>query len=330
MQCTIVVAGEDAVSAVSHGLGSGEVVGSYTVSPWEGIEDRAPSHCTVKWFKTASDKALEWAAKANVTIVVVGVTSDEGYDRSSLSLGDTLDDLVTDFAAVSSKTVAVVSAPGAVMMPWTGSVASTVLMFLPGQQMGTALAEIIFGDENPSGKLPVSMPVGENDMEFVIEQYPGVNDTDVPSGCDSPCLKAEYREKLEVGYRWYDAHEVEPAFPFGHGLSYTTFAYSDLTVTKETISFTLKNTGVYAGSEVAQLYLGFPADANEPPRQLKGFEKADLAAGASKEVVFTVTARDKSIWDLGTHSFQEVKGTFQVYVGGSSRDTRLSSVFHNA
>ena len=140
-------------------------------------------------------------------------------------------------------------------------------------------------------------------------------------------MSSYYAEKLEVGYRWYTAHGVKAAYPFGHGLSYTNFAYSGITVTANSVTVKVANTGTVAGAEVAQLYLGFPATAGEPPKQLKGFSKVQLAAGASQAVTFALDDRSISIWDVGKHAWAKVPGQFSVMVGSSSEDIRATGSF---
>jgi len=171
------------------------------------------------------------------------------------------------------------------------------------------------GDVNPTGRLPISIPNKDNEVGFTPEQYPGVDGT------------SHYTEELLVGYRWYDAHEVAPLYPFGHGLSYTTFAYSALTLNASamTIGCDVENSGKVAGAEVVQLYLSFPKSAKEPPQQLKGFMKTDFITPGSKvHVTFNVTQRDISIWDEAVHSWAPQKGTFGVRIGASSRNILLT------
>ena len=181
---------------------------------------------------------------------------------------------------------------------------------------------MLLGNVNPSGKLPITFPNRENETDFSPAQWPGLPDPTNPT-------YANYTEKLLVGYRFYDHHQIEftTGFPFGHGLSYTSFDYSELTTTGEQIHFTIENTGKVAGAEVAQVYFGFPDSAGEPPRQLKGFEKVFLEPGAKKKVTVKVAKRDKSIFDVEKMGWSVVSGDFQVFVGSSSRDTRLTGKF---
>jgi beta-glucosidase len=136
-------------------------------------------------------------------------------------------------------------------------------------------------------------------------------------------LVAEYSEMMEIGYRWYQANHVKPKYAFGHGLGYTTFAYSSLTVVENEITFTLSNTGTRPGTEVAQLYLTFPPSSGEPPKQLKGFQKVSLVPGASTSITFHVQPRDISIWDVAVGAFVPQTGRFGVTIGASSEDDRL-------
>jgi len=199
------------------------------------------------------------------------------------------------------------------MGAWSACPPAIVIAWMPGQEDGNAAADVLFGDVNPAGRLPVTFPVKPTDNPVgTTQQYPGVND------------QAAYSEALLVGYRWFDAKGVAPQFPFGHGLSYTTFLYSNLQITGLIVSFDVKNTGMRAGQEVAQLYLGFPSSAGEPPKSLKAFQKTTFAAGATVSVKFTLSDADVSVWDATTHAWKVVSGTFNVYIGSSSRDIRLT------
>ena len=170
----------------------------------------------------------------------------------------------------------------------------------------------MFGDVNPGGRLPVTFPAAENQVNMTQENWPGINGYSM------------YTERLLIGYRWYNAHKAAPAYAFGHGLSYTTFKYSDLTVTGRTVTCKIANVGGVFGSEVPQLYLGFPTSAGEPPMQLKGFSKLHLAAGETATATFTLDDRSFSIWDVNSHAWTVVKGQFSVFVGASSADIRLT------
>jgi beta-glucosidase len=277
---------------------------------------------------TNATLAAQIAAQNQIAIVVVATTSSEGSDRPDLSLPSYQDALVAAVAAANPNTIVVARCPGACLMPWKAAVPSILFQLMPGQEAGNALANALFGAVNPSGKLPVSFPGSMNDTWLGNPvnplQYPG---TDRGKGW----LEADYTENLLIGYRWYDQQNIEPLWPFGHGLSYTTFSYSNLVVTGSvsptggaTVTATVTNSGSVAGAEVAQLYVGYPAAAGEPPKLLKGFNKVALAPGASAQVSFTLSASALSIWNVVSDSWQLVPGTYQVLVGSTSRDIRLT------
>jgi beta-glucosidase len=202
-------------------------------------------------------------------------------------------------------------------MPWAGGVRGIIESWYPGQQYGNALAALLFGDANPSGKLPVTFPASLADVPArTTAQWPGQNNT------------VQYSEGLGVGYRWYDAQNIAPAFPFGFGLSYTSFGYANLAVGTPDgsgavpVSFDVTNTGSRAGSEVAQVYVGQPSSTGEPPRNLRGFAKVALAAGQTQRVTVTLDARSFQYWSGS--GWATAAGAFQVAVGASSRDLRLT------
>lgn len=262
-------------------------------------------------------EAADLAAKSDVAIVFVGTSSHEGSDRGNLGLGDQ-DALIEAVAkAAGSKTVVVAVTPGALLTPWRESVSAILTPMMPGQEYGNAITAVLFGDVNPGGKLPITFPTKENEVEFKTKQYPGENGISV------------YSEKLEVGYRWYDVHKVAPAYPFGHGLSYTNFEFSGLKFSGRTVTCNVKNTGKIDGSEAAQLYLQFPSSAGEPPKQLKGLQKLRLKAGQSAVAKFELNDRSFSIWNVDTHKWAVVPGKFVAMVGSSSRDIRLTGTIQS-
>ncbi|KAJ4457844.1 putative glycosyl hydrolase [Paratrimastix pyriformis] len=209
--------------------------------------------------------------------------------------------------------------PGAVLMPWASKVRAIVARFVPGQEDGNALADILFGDVNPSGHLPLSFPPNDTATWLhTAEQYPGVN------------KRQWYTEGLQVGYRYYDAAGVQPLWPFGHGLSYTTFEYSGLSVTPQpngdvVVQVKVTNTGKRPGAAVPQLYLGFPLAAGEPPKVFRSFRRVLLQPGETAVATFdTLHPRpDMSIWDTAADGWAPVRGTFQVMVGASAGDIHL-------
>jgi beta-glucosidase len=278
------------------------------------------------------DRAVAAARAARTAVVVVSDdTESEAVDRASLNLPSAQNELISAVAAANPRTVVVIDAGAPVVMPWIGKVASVVDAWYPGESNGTALASVLFGDSDPSGHLPVTFPVGLSQVPASSPgQFPGENG------------QVLYSEGIDVGYRYYDARNETPLFPFGFGLSYTHFSYSDLTVTpgtvrngssnpgatscgcngqserQVTVTARVTNTGKVAGSDVAQLYLGDPASAGEPPRQLKGFSKVTLKPGQSTTVRFTLNGHDLSYWDDTADGWVLPDGAFRVYVGDSS------------
>jgi beta-glucosidase len=263
------------------------------------------------------DAAAAAAKSASVAVVVVSDdTQSEATDRLSLNLPSAQDELVSAVAAANPHTVVVVNAGAPVAMPWLPAVAGVVDAWYPGQTSGTSLASVLFGQTDPGGHLPVTFPTSLSQVPAsTTAQFPG-NGTTV-----------QYSEGIDVGYRWYGAKDLTPLFPFGFGLSYTQFAFSHLSVqgpsvvdgTRDVrVSATVTNTGKRAGSEVAQLYLADPSASGEPPRQLAGFQRVNLAPGASTRVSFTVTPQDMSWWDDTANGWTQTAGAYQVYVGDSS------------
>ena len=282
------------------------------------------------------------AQAADVTLVVVADTSSEGRDRTTLDLPDAVE-LVSLVAHHAKRLVVITVNPGPYVTPWAASADAILDVGLPGEQEGPAIVDLLFGSVNPGGKLPHTLPNVWNETRFSFAQYPGIPAAE--HGAAPPCTtepradpggpgcvcrptRAEYTEKLEVGYRWYAAHGVKPAFAFGHGLSFTKFAYSDLTVTRAPngsaiITATVHNTGDRPGAEVAQLYLRYPDEADEPFPQLRGFAKLQLEPGRKQTARFEVTARWLSIWDVAHKAWKVPSGPFAVLVGAASDDIRL-------
>jgi beta-glucosidase len=317
---SIALIGPQAVAANPGGGGSGHVDPLYTVSPLQGVAARAGADVSV----TVDDgtdigRAVAAAQQADVAIVKVGDNETEGSDRANLSLPGNQDALIAAVAAANPRTVVVLNTGAPVLMPWLDDVPAVVEAWYPGEEDGNALAAVLFGDVNPSGKLPVTFPKTEDQVPASTPaQYPGVNGV------------ATYSERLEVGYRWYDAQQQEPLFPFGFGLSYTSFRFSGLKVTPALsrrgavhVSATVTNTGRRSGTETAQAYLTFPSKAGEPPRQLKAFAKVTLKPHQSKRVSMSLDQRAFSIWDSAAQKFATVAGTYQVAVGDSSRNLPL-------
>jgi beta-glucosidase len=261
--------------------------------------------------------AVAAAKKASVAVVVVSDdTESEATDRPSLSLPSAQDELISDVAAVNPHTVVVINAGAPIAMPWLSKVASVVDAWYPGQTSGTALASVLFGQTDPSGHLPVTFPTS-------LSQVPASTTAEFPGNGTNA---VDYSEGVDVGYRWYDAKGETPLFPFGYGLSYTTFGFSGLRISRPAVTGTgdvrvsavVTNTGSRAGSDVAQLYVGFPASTGEPPRDLEGFNRVTLAPGQSAPVSFTLTPQQLSWWSDSANGWTESPGSYGVYVGDSS------------
>jgi beta-glucosidase len=318
---SIAVVGPYAQQAHPGGGGSSHVNPLYAVSPVQGIQQRVGPGVAI----TSSDGAdlaqsAQLAAAADVAVVIVGDVEREGSDRKNLSLTGTQDQLVQAVAAANPRTVVVVDSGAPVLMPWVDTVPAILEAWYPGEEDGNALAGVLFGDVNPSGKLPVTFPRTESQTPVSSpDRWPGVDGT------------AHYSEGLQVGYRWYDAQGEDPLFPFGYGLSYTGFSFRHLTVSprpsrdgRVTVGVDVTNTGRRTGAEVVQVYVSDPAVAGEPPRQLKGFDKVTLRPGQTTHVTFCLDRRAFSIWDSAAQRWTTVNGAYHVAVGDSSRNLPLS------
>ncbi|CAO3636445.1 unnamed protein product [Cunninghamella echinulata] len=313
-----------------QGWGSGTTTyPSYIISPYDGIKNRAGKKTKITG--TTSnwdlDKAEKVAKASDIAIVFANSDSGEQYitvdgnigDRNNLTLWNNGDKLIERVANANKNTIVVVHSVGATLMPWVDhpNIKAIVWPGLPGEQSGNSLADVLYGDVNPSGRLPYTIAKKEEDYVTA----------------PSPDDHIVYSEKLNIGYRWFDAKKIEPLFPFGHGLSYTTFQYSDLKVKAHAkalqvdAQLKLKNTGKVGGAEIVQAYLSFPKHAGEPPKILRGFEKVYMEAGQQAKVNFSFTKTELSIWDVDSQSWVVPNGKFQLHIGASSRDIRQSASF---
>ena len=278
--------------------------------------------------KLISDDARRLAAEADAVVLSVGFdpdTESEGYDRTfTLPWGQ--DALIDAVATANPKTIVALTAGGAVdTSRWLGKVPAFLQTYYPGQEGGTAVAEALLGKINPEGKLPVTFDRSfEDDPTF--HNYYSAKQAD-------GLQHVHYAEKLMVGYRYWTTTGKHPLYPFGYGLSYTTFAFSNLNVQPTvkvgdsvTVSFDVTNTGRVAGADVAQLYVSEPsAPVTRPERELKGFEKVLLAPGERRTVTLKLDARSFSYWDVATHGWKMDAGKFMVHVGDSSESTPLEA-----
>jgi beta-glucosidase len=341
------VIGPAAVKAVTGGGGSSHVAPLYTVDPVDGIRARAGSKVQVEYSDGGDlSQAAALARASDVTVVMVGDIDTEGRDHP-ISLSANQDSLVAAVAAANPRTIVVVKSGSAVLMPWVDRVQAVLEAWYPGEEDGNAVAAVLFGDFNPAGKLPITFPKNLEDVPAnTAEQYPGILPAGAPSeghevqiakkDVPAPAGVAHYTEGVFVGYRHYDAKGIAPLFPFGHGLSYTTFSYERLKITRNkifladpnktfSVELDLTNTGSRSGAEVVQLYVGMPSttEAPEPPKELKGFKKLALDPKKQIHVRLPLDRQALSHWDMKTHRWVISPGTYQIMVGASSRDIRL-------
>jgi beta-glucosidase len=322
---SIAVIGPFASKAITGGGGSSHVEPLYTVAPMDGIQQRLGTNVQVS-FSDGKDvaKAAALAKSSDVAIVMVGDDETEGHDHS-IVLSSNQDELIEFVAAANPHTVVVLKTGSPVLMTWLDKVPVLLEAWYPGEEDGNAVAAVLFGDVNPSGKLPITFPRRLADLPAnTTEQYPGTNNV------------VHYSEGVFVGYRYFDAKDIEPLFPFGYGLSYTTFAYKNLSVDSKsfstakaegsvTVDFDVANTGERFGKEIAQLYVRIPSTttAPQPPKQLKGFEKVSLQQGQTGHVHFMLDARAFSYWDVHAHDWKIQPGTYHIMIGSSSKDIQL-------
>jgi beta-glucosidase len=306
-------------------------------SPMNAIQALAPN--AVARFDDGSNasSAAALAASSTVAIVFVSQWASEGMDLPSLNFTDLTsaspideDALVSAVAAANPKTIVIMENGGAQVVPWAPNVAAVLEAWYPGQMGGPAIADLLFGVVNPSGKLPITFPASTAQLPRpTIDQPP---DSITPFPVDYTI------DGYNVGYKWYDSHGLTPAFPFGFGLSYTTFSITNPQLTATTsgsnqgfsVTFNLQNTGAVAGAEVAQAYLLLPASTNEVKR-LVGWQKVSLTPGQQQSVTIQVNASDSShplaYWDAINHAWIVASGTYTVYLGNSSRNVTTAGTF---
>jgi beta-glucosidase len=319
---TVALIGPYALRTITGGGGSSHVIPMYTVTPLDGLNAALRSRTKIRLVEgNEIAEAVDAASKVDIAIVMVGDDESEGFDHS-IALRDEDNKLIEAVAKANPKTIVVLKSGSAILMPWLQDVPTVLEAWYPGEEDGAAVADVLLGNVNPSGKLPLTFPRSIDDtLAKNPDQYTGDGKT------------VHYSEGLDVGYRGYAANGVTPLFPFGYGLSYTSFQFSYLNVTmgadKEsaTVSFKVSNTGQLDGAEVAELYLGFPpiADGNEPPIQLKGFSKVILKTGESKVVQLKLDPRSFSFWSVAKQDWEVAPGSFQVMVGDSSANTPLKT-----
>jgi beta-glucosidase len=296
-------------------------------SPLKAIRAKAPAAKVVYDGGTDFAAAARLAAASDVAVVFVNQHTQEGIDVPDLSLPNNQNQLVSQVAAANPHTIVVLETGGPVLMPWVDKVSAVLEAWYPGIRGGQAIASLLFGDANPSGKLPVSFPKSEADLPNpVIQGPPKVKQTKPDEKL--PIFDVNYPQALKTGYKWFDAEGKEPLFPFGYGLSYTTYAYAGLKTTEEKetqVSFNVTNTGKRAGAEIAQVYVSLPSGAGEPPKRLVAWEKIRLAPGETRAITLKLDPQYLSIFNTGKKNWELAPGEYKVYVGGSSRSTPLTA-----
>jgi len=342
------------------GKGSSQVMPYSKTTALQGIQARAGAdNITVTYNDGTNPVTAAAAAKAaDVAIVVAGDTESEGDDKACMALvpqctggqetppnppstqaafGDQ-DSMIVNAEQANPHTVVVLETGAPVLTPWRNQAAALLEAWYPGEDGGTAIARVLFGDVDPGGRLPATFPVNESDIPTAsggAERYPGVLDPSItcdagPETVPCPYWQETYSEGVMVGYRWYDSQNIEPAFPFGFGLSYTTFAFHDMTMEQRAdggadVSVTVDNTGSRAGDAVPEIYVGLASQPNvpEPPRQLAGFSKVHLGPGESTRVTIPLAPRAFSYFSAGDNDWRRVPGCATVMAGSSSRDLPL-------
>ncbi len=358
----VAVIGENAVKMMTVGGGSSSLKVRHEVSPLEGLKQRLQGVADVSYARgyvgdptgeyngvtTGQDlrddrspealmaEAVDLAKNSDYVIFVGGLNKAAGQDcedsdRSGLGLPYEQDALIEALAKANPNLVVVNVSGNAVAMPWVGEVPAIVQAWFLGSEAGNAIASVLTGDVNPSGKLPMTFPVRLEDVgAHALGAYPGVK------RADSPIVDLEYKEGILVGYRWADTKKVKPLFPFGHGLSFTEFTYGNPVADKsvmtdsDTISISLdvSNTGKTAGAETIQLYISDPkSSVIRPDKELKGFQKVFLQPGESKTVRFSLNKDDLSYFDAERHEWVAEPGVFIAKIGASSGDIRKTIKF---
>jgi len=337
---TIAVIGENATRLHTHGGDSSGIKAFYEINPLDGIVKRAGKNVNVIFSEgygkgggaDLTDRAVAAAKSADAVIYIGGLNHDRGFDcegadRVDMRLPCDQDGLIQKIVAANPKTIVVLEGTMVEMDAWLGKVPALLQAWYPGMEGGNALAKVLFGDVNPSGKLPATFPKKLSDSPaHALGNYPGTNGT------------VTYAEGLLVGYRWFDTKNVGPQFPFGFGLSYTTFTYSDLKLIPAegvngvvTAQFDIENTGKVAGAEVAQLYVHQRNPALlRPEKELKGFKKVFLKPGEKQVVSIPLKKAAFEYYDDGKKSWVTDDDTFEILIGSSSRDLRLRDSFRPA
>lgn len=349
---SIAVIGSHADAGVLSGSGSDQIdaAGGNAVpesrdgvwhpsSPLKAIRAHAPDARVEYDPGTDFAAAAKLAAASNVTIIFVHQHTSEGADVGNLSLPDHQDLLVSQVAAANPHCIVVLETGGPVTMPWVDNVSAILEAWFPGIRGGEAIANIIFGDVNPSGKLPVTFPKSEADLPRLT--VPGMSPAAAGAGGEVadhwwgegmkplPPFDINYTEGIKVGYKWFEAEGKAPLFPFGFGLSYTTFSYSALQTTTESdvnVVFNVTNTGTRTGAEVAQVYALLPPSAGEPFKRLVAWQKIFLTPGETRRVTLVIDPHYLSVFNIINGKWELPLGEYKFYVGSSSQSAGVAGV----
>jgi len=306
----------------------------FPTSPLKAIKAKVPRANVQYDPGTDPSSAAALAKSADVAIVFAYQWESEGMDLDSLALPGRQEELIAKVAAANPHTIVVLETGSPVTMPWADQVNGILEAWYAGSRGAEALANLIFGDVNPSAKLPITFPKSDADLPHPTIVKPPTKSTTRDGDPDAwrkiadglPAFQILYDEGLKVGYKWYDAEKKQVLFPFGYGLSYTTYAYSNLKVTpgkNVRVSFTVANTGNRGGAEIAEVYAALPANAGEPPKRLVGWSKVKLNPGESKEVSVEVDSQFLSVFAVDQNAWHLVPGDYTFLVGGSSQSLPL-------
>jgi beta-glucosidase len=308
----------------------------FPTSPLRSIRAKVPSANVQYDAGTDPSSAAALAKAADVAIVFAYQWESEDMDLDSLSLPENQDALIATVAAANPHTIVVLETGGPVTMPWSTQVSAIVEAWYAGTRGAEAVANVLFGDVNPSAKLPLTFPRSEADLPHPNLIKPPQSSTaggpeawkKIAAGL--PPFQINYDEGLKVGYKWYDAENKQVLFPFGYGLSYTTYSYSNLKLSPGLspsrdvrVTFTVTNTGNRAGAEVAEVYAALPVSAGEPPKRLVGWSKIALKPAESKEVTVDIQQKYLSIFNVDQNTWQLIPGDYTLMVGGSSQTLPL-------
>jgi beta-glucosidase len=359
----IAVIGENAIKMMTVGGGSSSLKAKYELSPLDGIKSRFGKDAEVKYARgyvgdasgeydgvvsgqnlkddrSAEEllsEAVELAKTSDIVIFIGGLNKGahqdcEDTDRAGLELPYNQDNVIEALVKANKNLVVVNVSGNAVAMPWVKEVPAIVQAWYLGSEAGNILASILSGDSNPSGKLPMTFPVALTDVAaYVKGQYPGVKRED-----GSNIVDCEYNEGIFVGYRWYEKNKIKPLFPFGHGLSYTTFEYGKAQISSKemgkdgnvVVTVPVTNKGGCQGAEIVQLYVkDSKSSLPRPLKELKDFKKITLSPSETAEVKFVITPDKLSFFDADKHAWVAEPGEFEILVGSSSADIRTSAKF---